>query len=418
MCARVLTRAREILGFQTEDTKLTDRRKSLGTAVNELMRLKRTSVTRLCHLCRIDHLEWKGRRCDKCTAFFCFRGLYRHFDVNSADVIRHSGLWTCPKCLETCNCRCCHFPSAYVKAEKPASKRRVKAADPRGKVMGFTDNVFDQKRGQRSSGQDVPSPTHISPPKSHKRQLSLTELTNPVDAPIAHRKLDLPSPEPDYAVVKKSSEYMLESNYSMIPIPRLKVDQAMSSSSSSALRYVPENHPRSPLLLDDEAVKPAEAFQAIATAAVASGKLSSPQIDSLLTPMTPTNALLGSQDSPSNKMVKHYRATAEPATPISAIPETPISAVSDISPEKAAAIDESITQIEDQIGRLRRYGDELLELSLPDYYRMLTEQLASLEALLRTKKKEKSTLLINKLARDFPGLADATRKEVEKLGYI
>ena len=42
--------------------------------------------------------------------------------------------------------QCCHFPSAYVKAEKPASKRRVKPADPRGKVMGFTDNVFDQKR--------------------------------------------------------------------------------------------------------------------------------------------------------------------------------------------------------------------------------------------------------------------------------
>jgi hypothetical protein len=106
-CNQALSRAREILGFQPEEPPMNapNRPKSLGTAVNELMQMKQSSTSRLCHLCRIDHPEWKGRRCDKCSAFFCYRGLYRHFDFNSAEVIRHGGLWTCPKCKETCNCR-------------------------------------------------------------------------------------------------------------------------------------------------------------------------------------------------------------------------------------------------------------------------------------------------------------------------
>jgi Zinc-finger domain of monoamine-oxidase A repressor R1/Zinc finger, ZZ type len=153
-CNQILNRAREIMGFQPEAPPAADRQKTLGTAVNDLMRAKNSQATRLCHLCRIDHPEWRGRRCDKCTAFFCYRGLFRHFDMSPGDILRQEGQWTCPKCQEVCNCRCCHFSTAYMKSEKPASKRRVKAADSRGKNMGFADNVFDQKRGRRESHQN------------------------------------------------------------------------------------------------------------------------------------------------------------------------------------------------------------------------------------------------------------------------
>ncbi|WEW59690.1 hypothetical protein PRK78_005170 [Emydomyces testavorans] len=108
-CARVLDRAQQILGYKIDDNPPPDHRKPLGTAVNDLMRAKQNTLSRLCHLCRIDHLEWKGRRCDRCSAFFCFRGLYRHFDMNSVDVMRHAGLWVCPKCMEACNCRVRNF---------------------------------------------------------------------------------------------------------------------------------------------------------------------------------------------------------------------------------------------------------------------------------------------------------------------
>lgn len=108
-CSQILLRAEAILGCKPADTRPLDRRKSLGTAANDLIRAKQCTTLKLCHLCRIDHLEWKGRRCDTCSAFFCYRGLYRHFDMSCADVTRHIGLWTCPKCLETCNCRVSRF---------------------------------------------------------------------------------------------------------------------------------------------------------------------------------------------------------------------------------------------------------------------------------------------------------------------
>ena len=104
-CHEVIHRASQILQCCSDDLRMNDSRKSLGTAVNDLMKSRRSSSTKLCHLCRIDHLEWKGRRCDTCSAFFCFRGLYRHFDMYAADVMRKSGIWMCPKCSEQCNCR-------------------------------------------------------------------------------------------------------------------------------------------------------------------------------------------------------------------------------------------------------------------------------------------------------------------------
>ncbi|DAA74909.1 TPA_exp: Uncharacterized protein A8136_2327 [Trichophyton benhamiae CBS 112371] len=101
------------------------------------------------------------------------------------DVMRHPGLWICPKCLESCNCRCCHFVSPYVKAEKPASKRRVRPGDPRGKNMGFTDNVFDQKK--RNTPALPASPAFTSPPavRHPKRPLSScsTVQPSPISAP-------------------------------------------------------------------------------------------------------------------------------------------------------------------------------------------------------------------------------------------
>ena len=104
-CRRVLQRAETLLDSKPSYKPVGERQNSLGTAVNDLIRAKRSTTTKLCHLCRIDHLEWKGRRCGTCSAFFCYRGLYRHFDMNSADIMRCKGPWICPKCSEICNCR-------------------------------------------------------------------------------------------------------------------------------------------------------------------------------------------------------------------------------------------------------------------------------------------------------------------------
>ncbi|KAK2741250.1 hypothetical protein FQN57_005712 [Myotisia sp. PD_48] len=205
-CALVLSRAEKLIGYSNDkpvkEPRNQERRKPLGTAVNELMLSRQSMAMKLCHLCRIDHHEWKGKRCDKCSAFFCYRGLFRHFDVHSADVMRHAGLWICPKCSETCNCRCCHFTTAYVKAQKPASKRRVKPGDPRGKTMGFNDNVFDQKKRNTPA---PPSGAFTSPPMKQPTKRSFPSLSPPPPLtllpvpPQPHiiSTVGFPTPEPD-----------------------------------------------------------------------------------------------------------------------------------------------------------------------------------------------------------------------------
>ena len=82
-----------------------------------------------------------------------------------------------------------------------------------------------------------------------------------------------------------------------------------------------------------------------------------------------------------------------------------------------SVVDAAIAQKENRIAKLRRYGDELIQLGLEDSYKVLSQELLALEADLRAVKKQKSAALIENLRMEFPGLADVARKEVEKLGY-
>lgn len=279
--------------------------------------------------------------------------------------------------------------------------------------MGFTDNVFDQKRGQRhSSGQESSSSAQATTQKGHKRQLSLTELANPVDSSPTHRKLELPTPEPELNGIKRAAEYALDPNYAFTPRSRVDPNGSSGSSSiSNSVAHLLEPSPRSSMTSEQETPrKSGDGMKALATAAASKGNMSTPQFDTILSPITPIAPQPnGLENKPASLSRYHLGSTDLP---------TPVSTHTASSPEKAAAIDESISQLEDQIGRLRRYGDELLELSLHDSHRMLSDQLSTLETSLKAKRREKSTMLINKLARDFPSLADATRREVEKLGYV
>lgn len=407
-CTRILVRAREILGFQPEEPHTPDRKKTLGTTVNDLMKARQTNVTRLCHLCRIDHPEWKGRRCDKCTAFFCFRGLYRHFDMNSADVIRHSTLWTCPKCNEICNCRCCHFGTAYAKAEKPASKRRIRPSDPRGKVMGFTDNVFDQKRGQRISNGTVsvkhPELPHIAQVTSQKRQMSMSDLT--AQAPPL-RKLEFPTPEPDN---NGRPEYVPDSPYTHTFHHRLAGTLAPSSNHAGPTLPSIVNFPQQQMQSIAAQLgntSAGDGMKNLASAAASQTRMSafsdiSTSSPTALPPVT-------SFDHHDQYMVSHHKD--KHVTDLD-------SSLTISPPADTTAVDAAITQSENRIAKLRRYGDELLRLGLEDSHKMCSDELGALEAELRTLKKQKSAALIEDLRMEFPGLADMARKEVEKLGYV
>ncbi|PGH17871.1 hypothetical protein AJ80_04695 [Polytolypa hystricis UAMH7299] len=471
-CSRVLHRAEAILGYPPENPPNSNRRKSLGTAVNDLMRARQSTAVKLCHLCRIDHLEWKGRRCDTCSAFFCFRGLFRHFDMNSADVMRHSGLWVCPKCAETCNCRCCHFSSAYVKAEKPASKRRIKPADSRGKIMGFTDNVFDQKR--RTPAPSSSSTYMTSPAKAQKRPLSVTAtpLTG-FSRPIPSQP-DFPTPDSDHSFGLQSKErdhrFPESTTIDNVPprkIPRSKFSQPFggdlpSGKTLHGIHYITQM----PSPQDDELSLPPlksqpalngslplssptstsnDGMTALAHVAAASrGRvgMSAPHelphprelkyelSGGTLSPMTPTAASMSHTYSISlssgPSQPSHSGAGPSGINPLPlSIPQPPTSTetLSNPSPTSSpqATPTNHLPTLESQLVRLRQYADELLSLSLHDSHRLLQQEIRRLEDRLLLAKRERSERLVRALEVEFPNLAsvrEGVKREGGKLGYF
>lgn len=406
-CTKVLNRAREILGFQHEEPLMIEDRKTLGSVVNDLMRAKSSASTRLCHLCRIDHPEWKGRRCDECTAFFCHRGLFRHFDMNPIDVMRHHGTWECPKCLEMCNCRCCHFSNAYQKIEKPTSKKRVKASDPRGKILGFADNVFDQKRGNRRDGS-----TASSQIAGKKRSLEsdMTEATGQV----IYGKVELPTPDSESSAARffrEGSEFVTtSSNPDMSYTAMLPGVRTITEGSNYMTSPGQERMTRPPLMLGG--------FSTI------SPSYNRPMMSGSMTPLPPIVLReehisrpvsgTGIPDRPTrttsgflNTMAVAQQASPGPGSGNS-LPSPAIS-----SSQLASILDKRIHTLEAKIATLRKYDEEFAALKLDDSRRVLQQQLKETESELDARRKEKGISLIDRLKREgFDGLAEVVGKEV------
>ncbi|KAK5082820.1 hypothetical protein LTR05_006701 [Lithohypha guttulata] len=430
-CKQVLTRAREILGFQLEEARLPDRQKTLGTAVNDLMHAKESQLSKLCHLCRIDHPEWKGKRCDSCTAFFCYRGLFRHFDMQPSDVLRHSGIWTCPKCEETCNCRCCHFAEAYIKSEKPASKRRVKASDSRGRTMGFADNVFDQKRGgRRESGLNGPmTVAHLA---GKKRAIESNGHEGP-STPL--RKLDLPTPEPDFSarmyMSRESSDfngisYTASSLPPILPSVKSVTDDhnLLSATSDDLASHFSPSTPNFSVNGPNHSLAPILSARGIYASPYTERKPPPiPQPPLSNTPRNTASSFLNTvtnqpspprTSAPANHVsfTTHHVSTAYPRTtrldPAQITPQTE-------SPPANLfeVIDDSIKKLESQISTLKNYDAEFMAMKLEDSRRMLRRELTELETRLEAKRKDRGIGLVERLRREgFAALAESVQSEV------
>ncbi|EGE82405.2 hypothetical protein BDDG_05349 [Blastomyces dermatitidis ATCC 18188] len=466
-CSQVIRRGESILGYKIEENTNSGNRKTLATAVNELMRARQSNAIKLCHLCRIDHLEWKGRRCDTCSAFFCFRGLFRHFDMNSTDFMRHSGLWVCPKCSEKCNCRCCHFPSAYVKAEKPASKRRVKPVDHRGKIMGFTDNVFDQKRRTPALSTSSSSSTHVIPAsRPQKRSLSVTSAAVPDFKHTSNPHADLPTPESDrsFGSHKKDGDQIIsgpvDSEYSQHrgKIPRSSSDSSnhswlvqkriistgrtlhgidyitqMPSPQADELSLPPlksqRNHPGG---LVPGSPKPShpplnDGMSALTGVTAASRiKMTIPPPHEFLpsrdakydnggavisTTPTTTSSHVHSLPTPTSSALVHTRQP-EPSnslfgnltSPHSLAPVEPPKSTPTSPPQ--APIPPHISDLEARLRRLRHYASELLALSLHDSHSLIQQEIRETEEKLHLAKKDRGERLLKDLELEFPNLIE------------
>ncbi|OAL64466.1 hypothetical protein A7C99_3900 [Trichophyton rubrum] len=161
-----------------------------GTAIwNRHLRCNQCQDFDLCLMCYLS-----GRSCEHPSSYswaeivpqdICSRVVQRAESILGYNISQSSEGSRIPDQRKTLGTACCHFVSPYVKAEKPASKRRVRPGDPRGKNMGFTDNVFDQKK--RNTPALPASPAFTSPPavRHPKRPLSScsTVQPSPISAP-------------------------------------------------------------------------------------------------------------------------------------------------------------------------------------------------------------------------------------------
>ncbi|KAL3493627.1 hypothetical protein BJX62DRAFT_223676 [Aspergillus germanicus] len=111
----------------------TDRSQSLGPPEVSAMDARQQLSARLCHLCRDSHRAWKST-----------------LNVDIISFLKSRKLRNCPRCSHICNCRCCHLSEPYQNKDKPL-RARIEPIDPRGRMLGFVDNLFDQKRDKRAS---------------------------------------------------------------------------------------------------------------------------------------------------------------------------------------------------------------------------------------------------------------------------
>ncbi|KAL4882908.1 hypothetical protein BJY04DRAFT_226923 [Aspergillus karnatakaensis] len=352
--------ARRVGRRHSQSTKASDQRSIGAVAVAAMRDRQETGPERLCHLCRDSHPAWKGITCNECSAFFCFRGLYRHFDVDLIPFLKKGVSWRCPKCEQRCNCRCCHFRQPYESKDKPV-RARIKPIDPRGR-LGFVDNVFDQKRGKRASlAATLTSPQPELPARGIKRSRMSTDETE---------------------VVKT----------------RQNGGTTSLSRAGSAARSISDARPTSHATLNGNfaaqaPTTPSRAFDPLGPFRTG-GRNETRKV-------TPT------QTSPYPYLPPPSASTTKEGTIMCPTPTRS-------STEKVQENEESIHDLEKKLESLRGYADDLLELSLVDSHRTVLERISQFEA--EIERKRKTDLLLSKLHSDFPDLADLAREEARRRG--
>ncbi|KAH8426907.1 uncharacterized protein LDX57_004633 [Aspergillus melleus] len=359
-CQDMIRACRDVFHDQPLSRMRESRKRSLGTLAIAAADARRQQMERLCHLCRDSHPVWKGITCPICDAFFCFRGLYRHFDVDLLTFLRKDEAWSCPKCVRICNCRCCHSAHPYQSRDKPV-RARIKPVDPRGRVYGFVDNVFDQKRGKKAN---LPlhgvSPQGDTTPRGQKRSRVSSE-DDQVKLWPQNGHARLPSARPEVVDITPSNgtPFNPPSTGSLGPKGQLRISDLVEDQNS-----------------------PVDA-----TPTPRSGIMHQPMSSVSSVPQN------GTIRDPSGS--RNDRRHAE-------------------FPSSGSG--ESIAALERKLDNLRQSADVLIDLALTDSHAEVMETIRQLESEIKQRKRAKAEVLFNNLSRDFPHLADLAREEARRRG--
>ncbi|KAL3464401.1 hypothetical protein BJX64DRAFT_254903 [Aspergillus heterothallicus] len=344
----------------------------IGGAAEVAISARQQSSDRLCHLCRDSHPTWKGLTCAKCSAFFCFRGLHRHFDIDILQLLIELGQkqsWDCPKCSQICNCRCCHFPKPYQSKDKPV-RDRIKSIDPRGRIIGFADNVFNQKRGKRASlVTSNGSPQPETPSRGVKR-------------PLVHDESERSSWQEGEAIFAAN----LGSSHSRrLDVPAIRSTK-LATLDTNPSRYHPVTFdpPRRLHMNHHDETR----------------SLTSEQSSRQVGIYTQSSNFLMPTVLPGSRNGSSHRGYLAP------------------SKEDADGRNTSggIYVLERKIDALREYAYGVNELDMVESHAKIMERISQLEGELEQLKRRKAETLLANLSRDFPDIAEVARDEARRRG--
>ncbi|KAK9657467.1 hypothetical protein V6Z96_001715 [Aspergillus fumigatus] len=367
-CQALIDATRKNADFLSSSNPRIAEQKSLGLLARAAADARRQSMERLCHLCRDNHAVWKGITCSQCSAFFCFRGLYRHFDIDIIPLLRRESPWVCPKCSQLCNCRCCHFPQPHQSKEKPV-RARIKPADPRGRIMGFVDNVFDQKRGKRASAGAQVTPSQMTSPQARKRPRSNSSEGFEQGA-LARSRISRTGDTEPLGIVRSEPNELRSRGTAQPNIHLAKVHSYGNSWPKGQLRIC-------------------DLVESRVESAAAEGN--------------------------SRNHTTQYQPAAHPEIP-NRRDQSPREENCSPSSTFTSTSEESIPVLEKRLEALRRYAGDLLELSLVESHAKLLEKISAYEIQIEQIRRRKAERLFSNLNRDFPDLANVAMEEARRRG--
>ncbi|KAH1771381.1 hypothetical protein KXX20_002755 [Aspergillus fumigatus] len=285
-----------------------------------------------------------------------------------------NGFAICAETTMQCG-KASHAPSAlrssaspHQSKEKPV-RARIKPADPRGRIMGFVDNVFDQKRGKRASAGAQVTPSQMTSPQARKRPRSNSSEGFEQGA-LARSRISRTGDTEPLGIVRSEPNELRSRGTAQPNIHLAKVHSYGNSWPKGQLRIC-------------------DLVESRVESAAAEGN--------------------------SRNHTTQYQPAAHPEIP-NRRDQSPREENCSPSSTFTSTSEESIPVLEKRLEALRRYAGDLLELSLVESHAKLLEKISAYEIQIEQIRRRKAERLFSNLNRDFPDLANVAMEEARRRG--
>ncbi|PKX92201.1 uncharacterized protein P174DRAFT_374014, partial [Aspergillus novofumigatus IBT 16806] len=253
--------------------------------------------------------------------------------------------------------------------EKPV-RARIKPADPRGRIMGFVDNVFDQKRGKRASTGPQMTPSQTAVSLQGRKRLRSNSSEGFEQGLLDRSRFSSTEDTQLPGIVRSESDDLRSRDTARPNIHLTKV-------------HTDVNHwPKAQLRICDLVESRAES-----AAAEGNSRNHATQYQPAALLEIPNR-----RDHPSRE--DNYSPSST----------------------STSTGEESIPVLEKRLEALRRYADDLLELSLVESHAKLLEKIITYETQIEQIRRQKAEKLFSNLNRDFPDLANVAMEEARRRG--